>query len=430
MGPATATQRGGTLLGALRGYAVVVLGTGAVRGLSFMSTVVLARWLGRDAFGEVAVFLAFLAFWSGSDFVDQTFVRYIATDHEISRPPYLRAALALKIGLNLVLVVAAFPFAYIIAHGALHKPTLGDAILVALLCGVGLNFLSLLGATFQAREQFVGFTAVTSIFYAAAFGAVLGAVALSSRPSTTVVYVAYLTVATVVGTYAFARLKAAAGGLAVDFGVIRTLFGFSRWLLAANVTYLVFQRLDLLLLAAMSPLRTVGEYGAALRIAVIVSLLTGTIAPALLPRATRAGQSDELLRRYLKQAALLSTTLAVPIAGLWFAAPSVVSAAFGDSYRGAATIVRIFLIGTVLVAAYTPLAQLFLAEDRPRKMFYLGVIKLTTIFTIGFVAIPHLQGVGAALAVTVSEAVALVYVVLAVHRLRTRLHGAIPGGVA
>jgi O-antigen/teichoic acid export membrane protein len=399
-----------------RGYLVLVIGTGLARIVSFATAVLLARRFGPDSFGQISIFLAFIGFWSTGDFLDSTFVRYANTTRVRSSADYLRAIFLLKIALNTALLAASFPLSELLARSVFHKPVLAMAIFASFVCGVGLNFLSLWAAVHQASERFLRFTSATSSFYLLSFMSVMIVVfgAHATRPDS--VYAAYAIAACTIGVFAFGRLKRAVGRLVVEMQLIKAVLSFSRWLFAANIGYIIFQRLDLFLLAAFASLDDVGVYGAALRMVTIVSLLTGTLAPALLPRAARVGGSPESLRAYLKHGAALSGVLALTVCALWLAAPRVAGLVFGHEYLGAATIVRVFLVGTFFVALYTPLSQLFFVEADPRKMLYLSVLKLTVILASGLYLVPHFGGVGAAVAVALAEVAAFSFVVAALRQ--------------
>ncbi|MDQ3893862.1 MAG: oligosaccharide flippase family protein [Actinomycetota bacterium] len=405
-----------------RGYLLVVAGTGFARTLSFVTAVILARELGVTSFGEISVFLAFLGFWVGNDFLDQTFVRYANAPQGERPEEYLRAVFVLKILLNAGLLVTSFPISRLLATTAFHKPSLSTPIFAGLVCGVGLNFLSLRAATYQADERFGRYTATSASFYVLTFATVVPIAFTSSPPDTERVYGAYVAVASLVGLYSLVALKRVVRRVRFHKRLIRVILSFSRWLFADNVAYILHQRLDVFLLTAFASLSAVGEYSAAVRVVQIVSLLTGTLAPALLPRATRTAETPALLRAYLKHAAVLSGAIAVLVLLIWLPAPAIFTLFFGDEYSGAATVARILLIGTGLVGVYVPLAQLLLAYNQPHRMFYLAALKLSIIAALGFGLVPRYGATGAALAVTLSEAVALGYILLV---LRDRIRGAL-----
>lgn len=409
-------QRLSGSLAIFRGYLVVVFGTGFARTLSFITAVILARELGAFSFGEVSVFLAFLGFWVGNDFLDQTFVRYANAPQGERPEEYLRAVFVLKIALNAILLVASFPVARFLATIVFDKPSLSTPIFAGLVCGVGLNFLSLRAATYQAEERFARYTTTSSSFYLLTFITVVPLALTSSPDQTERVYGAYAGVATLVGLYAFLALKRTVRELRFHKHLIRVIISFSRWLFADNVVYIFHQRLDIFLLTAFASLSAVGEYSAAVRVVQIVSLLTGTLAPALLPRATRTGESPALLRAYLRHSAVLSGVIGVLVCAIWLPAPAIFEIFFGDEYRGAATVARILLVGTALIAVYVPLAQLLLAYNQPRRMFYLAALKLCIIAAVGVSLVPRFGSTGAALAVTLSDAAALIYVLLVLRQ--------------
>jgi O-antigen/teichoic acid export membrane protein len=429
--PLLAAERLRRSLGQFRGYFTVVAGTGLTRVLALGTAVLLARVLGASAFGEVSVFLAFLGFWVGSDFLDHTFVRYANAPEGADPDAYLRAVFALKIALNVALLASSFPLSWALAVHVFDKPSLSTPIFAALVCGVGLNFLSLRAATHQAREEFGRFTATNGSFYVLTFLGVAAVLVISPRHELLAVYTTYLGAALLVGAYAVFKLKRSIAALRVDKQLVRSVASFAKWLFAAEYVYIVFQRLDVFLLTAFVSLVDVGQYGAGTRIAQLVALLTGTLAPALLPRAVKAARTPSATRAYLGVAATLSAAIGLFAALIWIAAPLLVETVFGQEYRGAASIVRIFLVGTVLSAIYTPIAQFFVVDGKPRHMFYLASLKLGVIACAGLVLVPMLRGDGAALAVTLSEAAALVYVGLALrHRvgaaLRTSTAPAVP----
>ncbi len=408
--------------GAFRGYLLVVLGAGLTRTLSLLTAVLLARELGASSFGQVSVFLAFLIFWVGSDFLDATFVRYANAPSGDQPDDYLRAIFVLKIALNATLLAVSLPLAHFLANTVFSKPSLSTPIFAAFVCWIGLNFLSLHAATHQARERFLHYSAANASFHVLAFIAILVALGLSSSRSPFSVYVAYTAVAILVGVYSFVAVKRTVRHLRFDKRLVKKAVSFSKWLFAAHVTYVAFQQLDVLLLTAFVSLADVGEYSAGLRVVGIVALLTGTLAPALLPRATRAAEAPVLLRAYLKQSAVLAGAIAALACAVWLAAPAIVVTLFGSEYQDAAEFTRVLLVGTALVGIYTPLAQLLLAYNEPRRIFHASALKLAVIAGTGLVLVPRLGGVGAALAVTLSDVAALAYVLVA---LRPRIAAAL-----
>jgi O-antigen/teichoic acid export membrane protein len=409
-------QGSARVLASLSGYFVLVGGSGLSRVLAFATAVALARELGPARFGEMAVFLSAVTFWSSGDFIDSTYVRYVAVVRdEPGAQRYLRAACVLKLAWNAVLLVAAIPLAWTLSHLALRKPALLPAIAVAIVCGIGLNFLSLRAAIFQAQGRFVPFTAASAAYNLLCFAFVVVISVAVSSAAVGWFYGAYLLAAAIMGTYAGVALLRAMGGLRVERDTVRGLAHFSRWLFGANLGSLVTERLDVFILAAFASLATVGQYGAALRVVAIASLLTGTLAPALLPKAARVRDCPASLPSYLRHGAFLSAMIVLAITGLWALAPTVVVTMFGPAYGGAAPLVRIILVGTLCIAVYTPLSQLFLLEAQPRRTLYLALLRLSLTSTFGLLFVYEFRATGAALSSALIEGVALAYVAVSLR---------------
>jgi O-antigen/teichoic acid export membrane protein len=403
-------------LPSLRDYVLVALGSAVTRVLSLVTAIVLARELGASSFGEVSVFFAFLVLWMGNDFLDVTFVRYANASEGERSTDYLRAIFILKSALNAVLLIASLPLSWVLATTAFGKPSLSTPIAAALLCGVGLNFLSLRAAMHQAAERFARYAGTIASFHVLTAITVVFLVLGLHQRATEAVYATYTAIAVVVGLYGVAGIRRTVRHLAFDKDRISEIVSFARWLFPANLSFLLFQQLDLFLVAAFASLASVGEYSAALRIVGAVALLTGTLAPALLPRATRASSEPLLVREYLKQSAVLSGGIVALALAAGLAAPTIVPLLFGSEYRDAAAVTQVLLVGTAMIAVYTPLTQLLLAYNEPRRMFHLSVLKLCVIGGAGVVLVPRLEGIGAALAVVLSDAAALGYVVLVLRR--------------
>lgn len=409
--------------GLFRNYLILILGSGVTRLISFATSVILARQLGPEGFGKFSVFFALMvAFWTGTTFINSTYVRYANTVNPQERESYLRASFILTIAFCLLLAIGAYPVAWFLSHYVFQKPELELAILTAVFCGAALNLLSMRAAVHQAVEDFSRFAGLNVLFYALVFALLLilmlffGKVTLNTE----LVYIIYLVAALLVGILSFLKLYKLSGPLRLERAVFSRILSFAKWLFAANLTYMVFQRLDVLILAHYVDLEAMGQYGAALRIAVIASLMTGTLSPLLLPRASRTRDSLISLKHYLRQAAFVSMVLTLIIAMLWLATPIIVRGLFGSVYEQAIPLARIILLGMVLVALYTPVSQLFLGEDNPKKMFYLGLIKLSATLGFALLLVPSLGTWGAAWTVTTSEFITMVYTFTAISpRLRS-----------
>lgn len=403
-------------LATVRSYAALLLGTGASRILSFAAAVALARALTPEGFGEYSLFFSLLTVaYTSTWFVDWTYVRFANVTKEAPSTSYLRGSFVVKLVLFAVILAGGYPVAALLAEYAFDSPELGLPLYFAIATGSALSFVTLLAATHQAHERFGSFAALTSAFYAIALAGVLGVVLVDDDIDVTHVYAVYAVSAVIPAVLSIVRLYRLVRPLVIETGRVRQLLGFSRWLALSTAADVIGQRLDLLFVVAYAELASVGQYGAALRISGLASVLTGILPTLLLSRATRTRGSDDALRRYMRSVLWIWSALAVVIAILWVLTPLLVTHLVGEEYSDAVGLTRILLLGIAFTAVYSPLYQLFLAEDDPRKTAYLFGIRLAVLVTLLFALVPAFGTSGAAWAFAGSELAAAVFTLVAVR---------------
>ena len=414
------TRRWQTWARSLGGYVPVASGAAGARALSFIATLIVARALGPADFGDFSVFfaLAFVVSTAG-DFVDVTYVRKVTSTTGESDMRLLRAATTIKVLLFGTLVVLSYPIAVLLARGAFGRTDLELEVVMAILCGSGLAFISLRASTFLAEQRYAIYALVASAYYVMILIVLLGLAALGSALTPTTVYVAFVGTSTVIGLLCFATILPSIRPLRAERDVIGPLLTFAKWLAAANLVQIVYQRLDVILLARYVDRDELGQYGAAIRLTVIASLMIGALSGFALPKVARTRESRHALSAYVRESLALSGGIVAVVGLLWLLTPFLVSVLFGEAFAPAAELARILLIGTALLAVSIPLGLLFLADEAPRHVLYIGLVRLALLLGLTIILAPRWGAEGAAWSVTVTEVIALAYV-LAVTRLRWR----------
>lgn len=406
----------------VRGYTTVLVGSAIARAFSFLATVIVARALGPSDFGDFSIFFALLVIFSMTgDFIDITYVRRV-NDPDVSEPQaYLRGVVVLKGLLFLLLLVLAYPLAYLLSHLVFERPSLWPAIFVAVVCGSGISFISLRAATFLAREQMGRFSVTSSLFYVLILVVLLPIFFGDVHLSLATLYVLFLATSLGVGLLSFSSLVRSARPMRLETPVVREILTFAKWLLASNLVLVVYQRMDIVLLARYVPKAEIGHYGAALRLTVVATLTIAALSGFLLPKIARTRASREHLVSYFHEGLLLAAGLVASIGVLWLATPFLVTTLFGDEFAPAAHLARIILIGTALLAVSVPIGQLLLADDVPRQVLYNGLVRMGAIFFATILLAPRFGAEGAAWATVSAEALALVYSAAIIwRRWRTR----------
>ncbi len=163
----------------------------------------------------------------------------------------------------------------------------------------------------------------------------------------------------------------------------------------------LFERADLFLLATLGGTATsLGHYGAAQNLTIVLSLLTGAVSPVILATVTRMRRDgrDADLRR-LQQDVLRLPYLLLPFAALAAgAAPEIMRVVYGADFLDAAVPFALLILGATALIAVSVSTVLLVASDRAWHVVGLTGPMLIALVACTLVLVPRYGTVGAALA--------------------------------
>jgi O-antigen/teichoic acid export membrane protein len=380
---------------------VAAAGTGAL-------TIVLARALGTERYGDYALALALAAVAGivadlGIGASTARFVAEIRNDDRRSRTTVLRAA-RLKIVFALVVFGLFWSLADPIAS------LVGNADLAPLLRVAGLALFLQDGFTFVSRSleglrraegsaamailkslvEIVGVVALLAVGLGAA-GALLGNA------------LGYL-VALVAGG-AFLWRTSGAGrpddGDRAQGPTARTVLGYGAHIWLAGVAWLLFERIDLVALGVMRSADAVALYDAPWRLAAVTALLALALAAVVGPRL--AHRDRDAAGRLLGTTLRLSLVVyMVGAAVLVVIAEPLVTGLLGSEFEESAGVVRLLAPFLVLMGVAPLLSNAldYLGEARARKWLAGGAVLVNLVLDIAL--IPVLGVLGPAVATDVA----------------------------
>jgi O-antigen/teichoic acid export membrane protein len=178
-----------------------------------------------------------------------------------------------------------------------------------------------------------------------------------------------------------------------------------------DVLGVLLYRLDTLLLALLATTAEVGIYGAAYRLFDATLFISNGLTSAFIPmytylEATTDPSVHAVYARSLK-AALIALT---PIALVFALTPEyVVTTLFGPSLADAATPLALLAPSVVLLALWRLAGALVASRRDPRVLIVQGAVAVALNATLNVVLIPLLGGDGAAIAMSVTMAVAALW---------------------
>lgn len=390
-----------------RSYLIVLIGTGGARAIAFLTSIILARSLGPESFGQFSLFQSTMFIcWQIPQAFDTAFIRYAKSEDS---KEYIRQCLAaatrLKICFSVLALVCAYPVALIIKN--LNSGDAKASLLVAagIACGSLLCFLNSIANLMRVRESFGKFSIVQGLYNITVF--------------LVIAFMAYvLQVLDIQNTLATIILIALVYGLGSLYIIIRVsgnpfkapkelnrlLFSLAKWVLPTVVAFYFFARIDILMLSALIPFEKVGIYSAAGQLILVVSLVISAASTVFMPRSVNAVKSREALAAYVKEAIIPLLMIVGSILFLYIAAPLIFSILFTPEYASSAEILRILLIGYVFVGLYIPISFLFYSIDRPDLRFYLEGFKLVVAIILLYFIVPRYGTHGAAWAMSATMA--------------------------
>ncbi len=200
-----------------------------------------------------------------------------------------------------------------------------------------------------------------------------------------------------------------------SFTVARELLGYGLRAHSGNLATILVAQIDLLMLTAMVPSRDLGYYTVATSAAMTASLIPAAASMVLFP--TFANQSAEAIPRALARFLLWGMGGALVLtAGLVLVVPWAVVPVYGPAFRAAAPLGLILVPGYAIRGASQMLVAILRGSGTPMSASagqIVGLVVLAALLPLGITA----RGTeGAALAVTVSAAAALLWLLITALR--------------
>jgi len=395
-----------------RDYMTVVSGISLGRGLSFITSLILARKLGIDGFGVFSVFFTVLFLtWQFPTIMDSVYVRFAKVESEEKRREYLRTAFVIKCAIFFLLLIIAYPLSRFMSVYVFRKPELLSYLLQAFMAGAFLSVYTSVTGIYLAKENFTIYSIMNLIFYVMVFAAVLVAVFFRLVSPLVCAYIFSISAA-VVGcwgmSYVYQRVKPI---FPIRISLFRDMLHFGKWLIAYSVTFLILQRLDVLFLTRFTGYNELGIYSAAVRFGMLATILTSAASAIFMPRGCESCKSGKNMRSYLKETSVAMVAFTLIICLLMMLAPVMTKLFFGQQYMSSILATRILLLEALFTFLYMPFSFIFYSSGNTKLIFSLGIVKLGVAITCLSLFIPVLGAVGAAISIAVSSGIGLVVAV-------------------
>lgn len=197
----------------------------------------------------------------------------------------------------------------------------------------------------------------------------------------------------------------------VSFKKIKYLLKEAWPLILAGTLYVLYTRVDQIMLGNMVGDSEVGIFAAAIKISDGWMFIPAIIATSLFPAMLNARKADYSLylqrtQHLLNLMALLGIAASIAIT---FIASPFINLIFGEGYSESALVLTIHIWGGIFIAMSSISYRYFIAEGLQKSSFYRGLIGFFVNIILNYFLIPLYGAVGAAIATVVSQAMALYF---------------------
>jgi len=371
----------------------------------FGSSIIVARWLGPEGFGVLAVLNATVALTLqiGSAGLPSANTYFIARDRRSLAPVWANSiVIAFAAGILLALVVVALPAMNPALFGGVSKNLLAIAAL-----SIPSQLLTLLGLNVLLATDRIGqmnlLDSMSPVLVL--LNAIVVLVIMRANLATLVSFntgaaiALSLSLIWVVGRL-LARQKER-HACRPDFPLLKKMLGYGSKFYVSIMAGVVIFRADLLIVNHFRGASEAGVYAVASQVSFLLLLMPGVIATLLFPRvASRQDARGEFAVAVTRHASFVMLIMCAAAGAASFALPFIYGARFAD-----ATIQLLILLpGIYLIGIESVLVQHFTGTGLPVAIPVFWVITLLINLGLNLALVPMFGARGAALTSTVSYA--------------------------
>ena len=361
-------------------YLTVLFGTGVGRGIAFLNSIIIARMLGPDDFGRFSIFFVVMVLtWIFPQAFDSVFVRYAktATDQQ-QKNEFLRVSFFFKLVYSSAALLLAYPIAFILATFCFRKPEMTMLIVSAIVSGVFQAFLMTIASIYQEKEKFNIFAFLYASYTASIFVALLFLRLLSdffTLQNTIIIHVLISVAIGVVSIYLLFKRKIK-HIWPLNSHCLSKSFHLGKWVFWSVVVATLFVRIDTVFLPRYVSFDLIGQYGVAVQLTMIISVMTGALSSVFLPKACAAAVSRSTLACYIKESIILVIPMIIALLVLIVFSSNIIKFLFGSKYLVGYKISQILLFGWIFNIVFMPFGALFYAFDDSRSRFVIDSARL------------------------------------------------------
>ncbi len=384
--------------------------------IMLLVTAYLARSLGVDAFGNFSYVISFVFFFV---ILSNLGIDTILT-RELSKPEqdwngYVRTSLSLKTALSLLAI------GIIVVISRFINPELQWPIIIRASVLLFMAYTQTLSAVFQAKIKLL-YPAIANAINKMLFF-ILAALVLSVSKSLTL-----LIAATSLSFLAECILLSFFARDIIDFrlgfnaGIARKLLKESLPLALSTTFYMVYLRVDVLMLQWMKSAEAVGFYTAAFNLSEALNMVPGAFMTAVFPLMAKYHDSEKDKFSLVSGLSMkfLYVLVFPMVAGVVLLAKPIIILFYGQAYLPSVAALAILIFSTGFVFLSIGLTKLIIVREKTNLIAWVAFIGALVNVGLNLYFIPRYGMVGASITTAATEgliAVIWLYHIYASHRI-------------
>ncbi|MGP8324050.1 MAG: flippase [Methanosarcinaceae archaeon] len=382
---------------------VTIIGNIVFRFISLVITICLARYLGTADFGKYSFVFAYLVFFTVlADFgLRQLLVREMSRNRSLA-PKLMGNTWAI----TLLLTIFATVLSMIIITLMPYPSDITTYVYIAALTIVSVSFSEFYSTIFQVdfKMEYIMFAKITSKILSAIL--ILWIIFSKGTLTLILISVAFSETIRMLLNYSFSK-KFIRPKIEIDFELYKYLLKQSLPLALLSVIWIIYFRIDVIMLSSMVGDTSVGIYSAAYHLSEPLSLIPSAVMISLFPIMSSAFKTSEkkLTKSYglgIKYLLIIILPFAIGTALL---AEKIIFLIYGPEFSGSSTALQILMCAFIFASLNSVSLNLLVSTNRQKlTTLIIGLCAIINI-ALNFIMIPMLNYNGAAIATVASNIV-------------------------
>jgi len=385
---------------------IIVVGDVIFRLISLVVTIYLARYLGTVGFGKYSFVFAYLAFFGVvTDLgLQPILVREMAREPSIA-PGLIGNAYIIR----LILTVIAVVLSVVVITLMSYPIDTTTYVYIASLTVLFVSFSDFYRTIFEANLRMEYNMVAKLAFKGVSAALILLIIFMKGTLLHIMIALVFSEMVKTLLSYSFSR-KFVRPRFEIDFGLWKYLFKEALPLALSSVIFIIYFRIDVVMLSIMIGDAEVGLYSAAQKLCEPLSLIPSALMVSLFPIMSASFKTSEkrLVKSYrLAIKYILISTLPIAV-GTTLLADKIIFLIYGVEFSGSATALQILIWGLVFLSINVVFMNLLTSIGKQKLNTITTALRAFGNVVLNFILIPILSYKGASIASVIAAIIAFV----------------------